>query len=442
MDKVPYGVQQDRLKLTPEGFKLLSELGQISNNLYNQCTYAYRQHFFANGKNPNKFLSRSDIQFQLCEFENAQLMYSQAAQAVAHSVLEAFKSFKALNKMHLNGELHFVPKLPKYREKGGTYQVIYPSQHIKVKDGCYVIPLGRGGEKHFGQKNFRIPIPERMRERRLREIRFVPRHGEWMVEYVYANPEIPVREKSATHSHVLGIDIGIDNALTCVSNQGAGFIICGRKLKSLNQRFNKFKARLQSLLPKKQHWSKHLSKLTLKRNFQMRDWVNKTARELINYCESAGIDTIVIGHNKMQKQEVNMGKKNNQNFNFIPHFKLRARIAQLCELKSIHYIETEESYTSKSSFLNSDLLPTFGAKPERWQSSGKRVKRGLFRTAESFLINADCNGAANILKKVSTKLGLDLGGVSRGALTAPFRYTMNKQTNCFGLVDLKNPAHS
>lgn len=441
MNKVHYGVQQDRLKLTPKGLKLLSELGQISNNLYNQCTYAYRQHYFVNGNNSNKLISKPEIHFMLHEFENAKLMHSQAAQATSDSVYEAFKSFKALHKLHLKGELHFVPKLPKYREKGGTYQVVYPSQSIKVKDGYYVIPLGRSGEKHFGQKNFRIPIPKRMLEQRLRELRFVPRHKEWMAEYVYVNPEVPIKEKSAKHSHVLGIDIGIDNALTCISNQGAGFIICGRKLKSLNQRFNKFKAKLQSLLPKKQHWSKQLSKLTLKRSFQMRDWVNKTARELINYCQSVGIDTIVIGHNKMQKQEVNIGKKNNQNFNFIPHFKLRRRIAQLCELKSIHYIETEESYTSKSSFLDNDQLPSFGAKPERWQFSGNRVKRGLFRTAEGYLINADCNGAANILRKVSTKLKLDLSGVSRGTLTAPFRCTMDERSNRFGLVDLVNSTH-
>ena len=149
-----------------------------------------------------------------------------------------------------------------------------------------------------------------------------------------------------------------------------------------------------------------------------------------------------VGHNKMQKQEIDMDKRNNQNFNYIPHAKLHNRIAQLCELKSIHYIETEESYTSQASFLDNDVLPTFGAKPERWQSSGNRVKRGLFRTAKGYLINADCNGAANILRKVSTKLELDLSGVSRGALTAPFRCTMNRQSNCLGLVDLENPTHS
>ncbi|CAD5930015.1 Transposase [Planktothrix agardhii] len=116
-----------------------------------------------------------------------------------------------------------------------------------------------------------------------------------------------------------------------------------------------------------------------------------------------------------------MGAKTNQKFVQIPTSRLKDRIAQLCEQHGIRFVETEESYTSKASFLDLDLLPKFGEKPEGWQPSGKRVKRGLYRTADNWLINADCNGAANIGRKVATILGLDLSGVSRGELTAPLR---------------------
>ena len=116
-----------------------------------------------------------------------------------------------------------------------------------------------------------------------------------------------------------------------------------------------------------------------------------------------------------------MGKKNNQKFVQIPTGRLKGRIKQLCEQYGLEFVETEESYTSKASFLDSDVLPVFGAKPEGWKESGRRVKRGLYKSHDGIKINADCNGAANILRKVAAKLGIDLSGVSRGALIAPLR---------------------
>lgn len=129
----------------------------------------------------------------------------------------------------------------------------------------------------------------------------------------------------------------------------------------------------------------------------------------------------MFGWNKGQRQEINLGTKTNQKFVQIPTARLKTRIAQLCEQYGIRFVETEESYTSKASFVDQDTLPTFGEKPEGWQSSGKRTKRGLFRTGLNQYINADCNGAANILRKVATTLGIDLSGVSMGALTRPIR---------------------
>jgi putative transposase len=124
-----------------------------------------------------------------------------------------------------------------------------------------------------------------------------------------------------------------------------------------------------------------------------------------------------------------MGKKTNQKFVQIPTARLKKRIEQLCEQYGIKFVETEESCTSKASFVDADELPTFGAKPVRvaspkeigWQASGTRTSRGLYRTAQEWLINADCNGAANILRKVAVMLSLDLSGISRVPLTAPTR---------------------
>lgn len=153
----------------------------------------------------------------------------------------------------------------------------------------------------------------------------------------------------------------------------------------------------------------------------MRDAINKAARKVINHCLKNQIGTIVFGWNKGQKDSAHMGKKTNQKFVQIPTCRLKERISQLCEQYSIKFVETEESYSSKASFVDHDSLPTFGAKPEGWTASGKRVNRGLYRTAQGWLINADCNGAANIGRKVAMMLGLDLSGISRGDLSAPLR---------------------
>lgn len=168
-------------------------------------------------------------------------------------------------------------------------------------------------------------------------------------------------------------------------------------------------------------WNEKLAHITEKRNRQARDAINKAARLVINHCLNNNIGTIVFGWNKKQKDNADMGKINNQKFVQIPSAKLKNRIEELCNQYKIQFVETEESYTSKASFLDSDMLPTFRAKPEGWQSSGKRLNRGLFRTAKNILLNADANGAANILVKVAIKLGLNLSGISRVSLIAPLK---------------------
>ena len=130
---------------------------------------------------------------------------------------------------------------------------------------------------------------------------------------------------------------------------------------------------------------------------------------------------IIFGWNKGQKDGANMGAKTNQKFVQIPTGRLKERIAQLAEQYGIKFVEMEESYTSKASFVDLDVLPKIGEKPDGWQESGKRVKRGLYRTANNQYINADCNGAANIIRKVAATLGLCLKGVSSGALITPLR---------------------
>jgi IS605 OrfB family transposase len=157
----------------------------------------------------------------------------------------------------------------------------------------------------------------------------------------------------------------------------------------------------------------------------VRDGINKAARIVINHCLENNIGTVIFGWNKLNKDSINIGKKNNSEFVPIPTARLKDRIAQLCEQYGIGFIETEESYTSKASFLDGDYLPTIGEKPQDWKPSGKRTKRGLYRVGYGqWYINADCNGAANIIRKVSRRLGLELNRLSRGVLTRPQRINL------------------
>jgi putative transposase len=272
--------------------------------------------------------------------------------------------------------------------------------------------LGSKVKLGFGISEFYLPMPSNLDYKKIREIRILPRNGQFYVEFVY-QLQPTVIELDA--SKVLGIDPGLNNWLTCVSNVGTSLIVDGLHLKSLNQWYNKRIAVIKEHKPQG-FWSRQLARITEKRNRQVRDAVNKAARLVLNHCLENQIGTVVFGWNKGRRQEINLGSKTNQNFVQIPTARLKDRISQLGEQHGLRFVETEESYTSKASFLDSDELPKFGEKTEGWKESSKRINRGLYRSKDGSKINADCNGEANILRKVSATLGLCLKGVSRGAL--------------------------
>ncbi len=345
-----------------------------------------------------------------------QAFYSDTAQQILTGVAESFNSFLGLLKAFKNGVITEPPKLPKYRQRGMAL-VTFTGRSVKLKDGMLRFPLGSKVKAWFGLDAFFLPMPSNLDFKAIWEYRILPRNGCFYLEFVYKTTNI---QADIDPAKCLTIDRGLDNWLTCVSNIGTSFIVDGRHLKSLNQGYNK---RVAFLMKGKAngYWSKRLASLTEKRNRQMRDAVNKAARKVIHHCLKNRIGTVVFGWNKGQKKSPNMGSKTNQKFVQIPTGRLKDRIAQLCEQYGLRFVETEESYSSKASFVDRDLLPTFGEKPEGWLQSGKRIKRGLYQTAQGWLINADCNACGNIGRKVAMMLGLDLSGIGRGVLSAPLR---------------------
>ncbi|MBR1398052.1 MAG: IS200/IS605 family accessory protein TnpB-related protein [Selenomonadaceae bacterium] len=184
--------------------------------------------------------------------------------------------------------------------------------------------------------------------------------------------------------------------------------------------WNKRRAELQNRLPQGQYTSRLIQRLTLKRNNRTNDCIKKTARYIVNHCIEHNIGTIVCGYNIDFKGGINLGKKNNQNFTQISFGSLREQLGNLCERYGIKYIEQEEAYTSKASFLDLDEIPVFNAdNPKKYEFSGKRITRGLYQSSDGRIVNADLNGAANILRKSSQNF--DFEELGRGLLASPLR---------------------
>jgi putative transposase len=418
--KKTMGVQQNLIHTDKDTQSILEYICGEANKVHNCAVYYARQIWFKT----RRFVTGFDLVKEIGTNKHFSALPSDAAVQACLSVGESVNSFAALLKKSRAGELEQKPRFPGYRNPG--YQLVtFPKRALKLVDGQIRFPLGQQVYSWFGLKDFYLPMPTNLEFAVIKEIRILPRNRQFYAEFIYQVNPVNVE---VDKSKVLGIDHGIDNWLTCVSNVGTSFIVDGLHLKSLNQWYNKTVAKIKE--GKVQgFWSNRLATITEKRNRQMRDAVNKAARIVINHCIENKIGSVVFGWNQGQKDNSNMGKKSNQKFVQIPTAKLKTRIAQLCEQHGIDFIETEESYTSKTSFLDNDFLPKFREKPEGWTSSGTRITRGQFRTSNGIKINADCNGAANIIRKVAAIFKFDLSGVGRGILSMPkkvYLWTLQK----------------
>lgn len=427
-----YGCQQNLISPDRALKSILEFVCEESNKLANCGLYYSRQLYFKTGKFPSKAtlhrLMKSNLHFKA--------LYSHVAQQTLTSVAESFQSYIGLLKGIKKGTVMQHPKLPGYR-KNSLKLATFPKADVKLKNGQLRFPLGSKIKLWFGVSEFYLPMPSNLDYKEIREIRILPKTGQFYAEFVYKIQPVAVELDA---NKVLGIDPGLNNWLTCVSNVGTSLIVDGLHLKSLNQWYHKQVATIKENKPQG-FWSQRLGRITEKRNRQVRDAVNKAARLVLNHCLQNQIGTIVFGWIKGMRQSIDLGSKTNQSFVQIPTARLKDRISQLCEQYGIRFVETEESYTSKASFLDSDELPNFGEKTEGWKQSGQRVNRGLYRSKDGIKINADCNGAANILRKVAATLGFCLKGVSRGALISPLKvriWTLQESPSRSGLGSIKD----
>ena len=407
-------IKQQLKHLSKEEYLSLRELSHTAKNLYNQAVYNIRQYYFQE----NKYLNYQKNNSLLKSSENYKTLNSNMSQQILKEVDGSFKSFFGLLKKKNNGMYNVKVKLPSYLPKNSFTTLVIG--FVRLNEDTLVIPYSNSFKKNH--KKISIKIPPILLGKKIKEIRIIPKFNArfFEVQYTY---EVQEEQRNLDKNHALAIDFGINNLATCVTSKGRSFIIDGKKLKSINQWFNKENARLQSIKDKQKYCKKPTLRqkyLYSSRNNKVNDYMSKTARKIINYCLENNIGTLVCGYNETFQRNSNIGKANNQTFVNIPFGKLREKFEYLCKLYSLRFVEQEESYTSKSSFFDMDILPKFEAdKPQTYSFLGKRIKRGLYQTSKGYILNADINGALNILRK-SNVVELEVL-YSRGEVDTPVR---------------------
>lgn len=408
-------VKQQVKHLSKEDYKSIKKLCHIAKNLTNEAIYNIRQYYFTEGE----FLKYEKNYTLLKSSDNYKMLNSNMAQQILKEVDSSFKSFFGLLKLAKKGKYAFKDcKLPHYLPKDGYTTLVIG--FVRLNGNKLILPFSNTYKK--SHKPVEITIPPILLDKKVKEIRIIPKANArfFEIQYIYEAGHI---QRNINTNNALALDLGINNLVTAVSSIGKSFIIDGKKLKSINQWYNKQNAHLQSIKDKQHIGKRPTNKQKANarnRNNKINDYMNKTARIIIDYCINNDIGTLIVGYNETFQRNSNIGKINNQAFVNIPYGQLRSKLEYLCELNGIAFVKQEESYTSKASFWDKDNIPVYNNdNPKTYQFSGNRIYRGLYKTVNGKYLNADVNGALNIMKKSSVVDMSILYG--RGEVDTPVR---------------------
>ena len=451
--------QKDHLRLSKKEFKIIDRLCGYSKNLFNVTLYEIRMHY----KNTEKHLKYKDAYHIVKSNENYKLLLSSCAQQTMKILDRSYNGFFGLLKAKAGAKAkgkidqNITVNPPKFLPKNGKFACVFPQTGFRINNGKLLIGLSKTFRKvhQILAKDLEFIIPRNLRSvdaRNIKEIRIIPRlSGKYYdIEYIY---KIKIKKKSMKMEldpyQYLAIDLGLNNFATTIdTTNGTSEIIDGRYIKSINQWYNKEKARLQSIKDKQGiKFLTNREALMLKnRDNKINEFLNLSVNHIVKHCLNNKIGNLAIGDFEGIKQNIRCGKKTNQNFVQIPFFKFKQKLKSKCELHGINYHIQEESYTSKCDAL--------ALEPINKQASylGKRIKRGLFQSSTGVLLNADTNGALNILRKVAGDSSIK-GIISRGLVNRPRRirlafHTSNNiendlQTssvlNCSAVAKVRNP---
>ena len=382
------------IKYREHRFAEIDELAFKSKNLYNAANYVMRQNFLYGWG----YLTYNLMASLMKSHPAYQALPAKVSQQILRRLSQNWQGFFEAIKAYKNEPTKFTgrPKLPKYKDKvKGRNLLVYTLQAISSKE------LKKGIIKLSGTD---ISIKTTVKPEKICQVRVVPKCDCYIIEVIYNEPESTINQENSTS--VASIVLGLNNLVALTSNQ-PGFIpllINGRPLKSINQFYNKRFSQLQSQLKGNLKTSSRIQRLTRCRHQKVDNYLHHTSRLIIDILSQGEIGTLVIGKNPQWKNSINLGKQNNQNFVSIPHARLIQMLEYKAKLVGIKVVIQEESYTSVSNFLNLDPIPVYGdSDGDSVEFTGKRIQRGLYKTAEGLLINADVNGSYNIMRKALPK---------------------------------------
>ena len=374
---------------TDERFDLIKELCHLSKNLYNASLYDVRRYYFET-KLYRTWQSQRPI-FTKNHNPDYYALQSHLAGEVLMQVGRQFIGF-------FNNKSNKKKRIPRYKDKNGYNIITFPkitiSKQIEFDETKQIYTYT------LCKKSYHLKIQST--KPNVKMVKFVYDENNDLIKCfkIYEN-EHPKFKKD--NSRYFSIDPGLNNIVSIYNNIGIRPLLYnGRPIKSINQYYNKINAKLRSELPTNIKSSKKLKQLSFKRSNKIDYEMHKISNHIINEAVKNNISKIFIGNNIGWKNEINTGRRNNQNFVNIPHSKLFNQLLYKGLLKGIEIIFTEESYTSKASFFDKDELPVYG-ESDNHKFSGRRIKRGLYKDSKGNLWNADLNGAANIMRKCSNK---------------------------------------
>ena len=381
-----YLSQKNHIRCDKKTYKTLRILTRLSKNLYNFTLYTVRLYYFLNGT----YLPYEEAYHLVKHNENYKLLPSQVAQQTMKVVDRNMKSFFHVLRERKKGNYNRPVHPPKYLPKDGFFVCIFQKDMFKVLGDKIRLSLGRNFTRKYGVRFLEFKLPPTVLGKRIKEVRILPRcKGLWFeIEYVY---EVNPKKVELDSNQYLSIDLGLNNFATCVSTAGPAFIIEGKGLKSFNRWWNMVKAKLQSVYDKQGiKMGRKMAWLLRRRKNIVNNFMNQAVNYIVKFCLAHKIGNIVVGELKNIKQHLNLGKINNQNFQHIPLGLFKQKLRSKCEYYGIKYHEVDEAHTSQTCARCGDL------------NRNNRKHRGLYicRRCGSVL-NADINGALNILRKVA-----------------------------------------
>lgn len=396
-------VERHWIRESHELYSVCDDLTFKAKNLYNAGLYQIRQSIFERdtckeGVKPS-VLTWVELVSRFRKEKQADMLALPSK--VSANILKLIGStihsyYQTLKCYHDKSNLSVInkPKLPRYLHKtDGRYVVEFNNQTISRKRGV-------NGELILCPKDLNLHIPTQVENPKC--VRIVPKLGVFVIEVIYEVEEVPLKHTG----NYAAIDLGVDNLASITFSNGVNpLLVKGFKIKSLNQGYNRLIAKAQSKLPTNQRTSKNIHRLWRNREMKLQAELHKITSFLSLYFDEMSIEKVFIGKNIGWKQEIALGKKTNQTFVNIPYNTFISQLTYKCKLRGVEVIEQEESYTSKASFVDQDEIPVYGETEEKSQFSGKRISRGLYKTKQGFLLNADINGSYNILVKGLATLG-------------------------------------